>query len=90
MHLKVPPKLLLLNPNWNEKELRAVIRVILKSKSMKLRTAQIVDFTVPYLGRFKSHGNKKLKRDKLYREKDRIKKRKKYYRLKNDKIRCGL
>ncbi len=49
---------------------------------MKLRTSHLMDFNVPYIGKFKSHGNKKVKRYKSDLIKDREKKKKKYWRLK--------
>ena len=79
--LQIPTKLLLLNPDLNEKELRCIIRVILNSKSMKLRTSHILNFTVPHLGRFKTHGGKKVKRYKKDLVKDRKKKKNKYDKL---------
>jgi hypothetical protein len=80
--LKIPPKLLLLNPLLSENELRTIIRSVLKRKDMKLRTSHLMDFNVPYIGKFKSHGNKKVKRYKSDLIKDREKKKKKYWRLK--------
>lgn len=80
--LKIPHKLLLLFPTLSENELRTVIKTVLKRKDMKLRTSHIVDFNVPYLGKFKSHGNKKVKRYQRQLIKDREKKRIKYYKLK--------
>lgn len=52
---------------------------------MKLRTSHIIDFIVPYIGKFKSHGNKKVKRYQSDLKKDREKKRIKYYKLKAEK-----
>lgn len=83
--LKVPPKLLLLFPTLSENELRTMIRTVLKRKDMKLRTSHIVDFNVPYLGKFKSHGNKKVKRYQRQLIKDREKKKNKYWKLKAEK-----
>ena len=83
--LKIPPILLLLFPNHTENELRTVIRTIWNRKSMKLRTSHIVDFNVPYLGKFKSHGNKKVKRYQRQLIKDREKKKNKYWKLKAEK-----
>jgi hypothetical protein len=80
--LKIPPKLLLLNPTLSENELRTIIRTILKRKDMKLRTSHLMNFNVPYIGKFKSHGNKKTKRYQSDLIKDREKKRKKYWKLK--------
>lgn len=83
--LKIPPKLLLLHPKFTENELRTIIKTILKSKSMKLRTSHIINFTVPYLGRFKSHGNKKVKRYRRDLTKDRKKKKLLYEQKLNTK-----
>ena len=45
---------------------------------MKLRTSHIISFIVPKLGKFKSHGNKKVKRYRRDLVKDRKKKKLKY------------
>lgn len=79
--LKIPPKLLLLFPTMTENELRTIIKAVLNRKSMKLRTSHIVSFNVPNLGKFKSHGNKKVKRYRKDLLKDRKKKRIKYDKL---------
>jgi hypothetical protein len=64
-----------LHPGYTKQELRAIIRVVLNHKTSKLKSSHIVNFTVPYLGRIKSHGNKKVKRYRKYLVKDRRKKK---------------
>ncbi len=55
-----------------------LLRPIWNTKSNKLKRGHIVNFTIPHLGRCKSHGNKKKKdykakdariKRKLYQEK---------------------
>lgn len=79
--IKIPGKLLLLNPSFTEKELRLIIYSILKAKTKKLLSSHIVDFKIPALGRFKSHGGKKVKRYQKYLRKDRKKKKLKYEKI---------
>lgn len=52
---------------------------------MKLRTSHIIKFRVPFVGRFRSHGNLKTKRYQKELKKDREKKRIKYWKKKNEK-----
>jgi hypothetical protein len=73
--LKIPPELLVLNPNLNIREIRAIIMVILNQKSNILRQSNIVDFKIPGIGRIKSHGNKKKKGIEQLLAKDRRRKR---------------
>ncbi len=53
---------------------------------MKLRTSHLMNFTLPYVGKFKSHGNKKVKRYKSDLEKDRKRKKNKYWQIKEGKL----
>jgi len=59
--LKIPPELLISNPNLTIREIRAIIMVILNQRANILRQSNIVDFKIPGIGRIKSHGNKKKK-----------------------------
>lgn len=72
--LPIPKELLTLNPNLSLNEIRAVIKIILHSKSNILRQSSVVDFKIPSIGRIKSHGNKKRKNKHLL-AKDRKRKR---------------
>lgn len=81
MLLRIPEKLLQLHPDLTKNEIRIIIRTILNSKSAKLKSSHIVDFTMPLIGRFKTHGLKKVKRRKADQARDRKKKRIKYNKL---------
>lgn len=78
MLLKIPAHLLKLNPDLSENEIRTIIKMILNHKTSKLKSSHIVNFKMPLVGRFKTHGNKKVKRYKKELTKDRRKKRIKY------------
>lgn len=75
MQLHIPDKLLKKYPQYTRNELRMIVKVFLNQKSYKLKTGKIVDFTMPYIGRIKSHG---LKKNKGALAADRKKKKKKY------------
>jgi hypothetical protein len=61
-HQIFPQQLLDKHPDLTKKEIRAIAKIILNSRANKLRMAYIVDFRVPFLGRFRSHGNKTVRR----------------------------
>lgn len=78
MQIYIPDSLLAKYPEFTRNELRMIVRTILRYKNGKLRTDNVVNFTIPYLGKVKSHGNKKPKK---YLAVDRRKKRRKQHRL---------
>lgn len=53
--IKIPEKLI---GGHSRKELRLVIGMIVRAINIKLRVSHIVNFKVPKLGRFHTHGNK--------------------------------
>ncbi len=75
MQLHLSDTLMAKYPMYSKNEVRSVLKPILNYKSAKLKTAHIVNFTIPHLGRCKSHGNKKKNKYLLL---DKKKKRKKY------------
>ena len=75
MRQKFNTKLLELHPDLTRNEIRAIVKVILNSRANKLRQAYIVDFKIPYLGQFKSHGNKMVRRKTKTLAADRKRKR---------------
>jgi hypothetical protein len=66
------------SPGWTKAQIRAVIRIILNHKTSKLKSSHIVNFTIPHLGKVKSHGNKKVKRYKPTLIADKKKKKQAY------------
>jgi hypothetical protein len=76
-HPIFPQKLLDKHPDLTKNEIRAIAKIILNSRANRLRMAYIVDITIPYLGRFKSHGNKTVRRRKKTLASDRKRKREK-------------
>lgn len=60
---------------FSKQELKSLVNIILKSRRMKLKDAQVVKITVPYLGTFKSHGRKKRKGYLKVKSRDRKRKR---------------
>ena len=75
MQPQIPQALLDRHPDLTKKEIRAIAKMILNSRANKLRMAYIVDFKVEFLGRFKSHGNKTVRRRKKALTADRKRKR---------------
>lgn len=73
--LKIPSEMLIKFPQLTIREIRAIVMVILSQKSQILRQSNIVDFKLPGIGRIKSHGNKKRRRNKQIMAKDRKRKR---------------
>lgn len=76
--LKIPVELLQLNPNLSIREIRAIIMTVLKSRNNIIRQSHIFRIVIPYLGTFKSRGNKVPKRRKKTLIKDKKRKREKY------------
>ena len=72
----IPQKLLDKHPTLTKKEIKIIANMILASRADKIRRAYIVDFRVTYLGVFRSHKNKKVRRYNKNKVKDRIRKRK--------------
>jgi len=76
--IKIPIQLLQLYPQYNVRELRAIVNVIWKCKSNKLRQAHIFRIVIPNLGVMRSRANKKPKRRKKTLLKDKKRKRELY------------
>ena len=74
--LPIPRQLLILNPHLSTAEIRAIVMVILKSKSNRLRNADILDINIPHIGRLRSNGNKRLKSRQSTLKRDRKRKNK--------------
>ena len=74
--LKIPPELLVLNPNLNIKEIRTIINTILNSRKNRIRQAHIFNIKLPKLGTMRSNGNKKHKHSKATLIRDRKRKAK--------------
>lgn len=73
MQIELSKALLEKYPNLKRSEMRLLLREVLNRKSRKLKKSDLVDFSIPYIGRIRSHGNRKKK---SYLKKDRkIKKR---------------
>lgn len=70
-----PEELLKRHPDLAKNEIKAIARIFINSKNNRLRNAYIVDFIIPNLGRFKSHGNKVVRRKKKIMLKDKMRKR---------------
>lgn len=73
--LKIPDELLILNPQFNKKELRTIINTILNSRRNRMRQAYIFDIRLPALGRIRSNGNKVHKFNKKVLTRDKKRKR---------------
>jgi len=58
----IPQKLLDKHPDLTKKEIKIIANMILASRADKIRRAYIVRFTVTYLGTFRSHLAKKVRR----------------------------
>jgi type III secretory pathway component EscR len=75
---EIPYSLRVKHPNLSLREIRLIVRTFLKAKTYKVKDSHIIDFTIPYIGRVKSHGNKKVKRYRKTLIKDRRRKKKEY------------
>lgn len=75
MPYKIPQKLLDKHPNLTKKEIKIIAGMILTNRADKLRRAYIVDFYVTYIGRFRTHGLKKVRRYNKNKLKDKKRKR---------------
>ncbi len=73
----IPYQLRKAHPDLSADEIKFIVNAILKAKTYKLRTAHIVDFTIPYLGRIKTYGHKKVRHYKKRLISDKLAKRKK-------------
>ncbi len=73
--LKLSQKLLDRHPDLTKLEIGIIVKMILASRADKIRRAYILKFTVMFLGQFRSHGSKKVKRYNRNKLKDRIRKR---------------
>jgi len=77
LKLKIPKEVMVLNPDFNIKEIRALVQVIWKSKNNRLRQADIFKVPLKGIGVVRSRGNKRPKRRQKVLLRDRIRKRKK-------------
>lgn len=68
-------KLLAKHPDLTKKEIKIITSMILAARASKLKGAYIVKFTVPYLGVFRSHGSKKVRRYNKNKVRDRKRKK---------------
>lgn len=86
--LKIPQQVLKLHPNLTLNEIRTILKVILNSRAMRLRQANIVNINIPHIGRFRSHGLKKHKRTNSTMKRDKKRKKKEYKQneLKRDNL----
>ena len=75
MRRKIPQELLDRHPDLTRREIIALSTLFLSSRNKRVRQGYILDFKIPYLGRFKSHGNKKTRRMKGTIKADRKRKR---------------
>lgn len=75
--LRIPNELMALNPTLNIHEIRALINIVWKSKSNRMRQAHIFKITLPTLGTLRSRGNKRPKSRQKILAKDRLRKRNK-------------
>lgn len=73
--MEIPKEVLMLNPRFTSAQIREVFNTLLKSKSTRLKSAQVFDFKIPGIGRFSSHGNKKVKGYNKAKARDRKRKR---------------
>lgn len=84
--LFIPPEMLVLFPNLQLKEIRAVVKTLLNCKNSILQQSSVVDIKIPGIGRIKSHGNKKKNNSHLLladRKRKRALKRKKDLEINN-------
>lgn len=83
----IPQKLSNKHPDLTKKEIKMIVSMILSSRADKIRRGYILDFTVTYLGRFRTHKSKKVKRYNKNKIKDKKRKRiaalKKEFEVKN-------
>lgn len=70
-----PQELLDKHPDLTKNEIKAIARLVLSSRANRVSRAYIVDFKIPNLGRFKSHGNKSVRRKKGVLRADKKRKR---------------
>jgi len=75
MQLEISEALLKKHPYLPKREIRMIIKAVWNHKSVKLKSGHIVNFTIPYFGKIKSHGNKKKNK---YLALDRRHKRRQY------------
>lgn len=68
-------KLLNKYPDLNAKQIKMIANMVLAARAGKLRGAYIVRFSVPYLGLFRSHASKKVRRYNKNKVKDRKRKK---------------
>ena len=58
----IPQKLLDKHPDLTKKEIKIIANMILASRADKIRRAYILSFYVTFLGRFRTHLSKKVRR----------------------------
>lgn len=80
MHKK-NQKILDKHPDLTWNEIKFIANQILKSKRNRIRQGYIIDFRIPGLGTFRTHGNRKVKRMTEVMKRDRKRKRLKYREL---------
>lgn len=74
--IDIPKAILLLNPGFSSKQVRAWIMKVLNSKANRMRQADIFNIKLPGIGVMRSRGNKRPKRRQSVLKKDRERKRK--------------
>jgi len=72
---KFPQKLLDKHPDLTKNQIKAIAKVVLNSRSNRTRVAYILDFTIPYLGRFWTRSNKTVRRKRKALSADRKRKK---------------
>lgn len=75
--IPLPQELLDKHPDLTWKEIKSIVAEYLKRYGFKVRNSYIVDFTIPQIGRFHSHGNRVVRRVGKYRLADKKRKKEK-------------
>jgi hypothetical protein len=70
----IPKEVLILNPKFTAKEIKEIFNTLLKSKSVRLKSAQVFSFSIQGIGKFSS---RKRKVEGYQKIKSRDRKRKK-------------
>ena len=71
----IPQKLLDKHPDLTKKEIEIIAKMILSSRADKIRRAYILSFYVTFLGRFRTHLSKKVRRYNKNKIRDKKRKR---------------
>lgn len=56
--MMIPKEILILNPKFTSKEINEIFNTLLKSKSVRLKSAQVFSFNIPGIGKFSSRKKK--------------------------------